>query len=45
MKLTNNLENLGVFKDFSDGTLKTVFQIGKKQIIEVTLLVNKEDRM
>lgn len=43
MKLTNNLENLGVFKDFSDGTLKTVFQIRKKQIIEVTLLVNKED--
>jgi len=43
MKVTNNLENLGVFKDFSDGTLKTVFSAGTKQIIEITLLVNKEN--
>ncbi len=42
MEVTNNLENLGVFKDFSDGTLKTVFDVGEKQIIEVTLLFNKD---
>lgn len=42
MKLTNNLKNLGVFKDYSDGSLKTVFDAGENEIIEVTLLMNKE---
>ncbi|MDD2181231.1 MAG: hypothetical protein PHW32_02555 [Bacilli bacterium] len=42
MEVTNNLKNLGVFKDFSDGTLKTVFDAGGKQIIEVALLMNKD---
>ena len=42
-RIDNNLENLGVFKDFSDDTLKTVFDAGGKQIIEVTLIANKEN--
>ena len=37
------LEKIGVFKDFKDGSLKSVFQIENK-IIEMTLLFNKEDK-
>lgn len=32
----------GIFKDFSDGSLKSVFEIEGKRIIEMTLLFNKE---
>lgn len=32
----------GVFKDFSDGSLKSVFEIEGRRIIEMTLLFNKE---
>ena len=38
------VKNIGTFKDFSDGTLKTVFNIGDKKIIEMSLLFNKEDK-
>ena len=38
------VKNMGTFKDFSDGTLKTVFDIGNKKIIEMSLLFNKEDK-
>lgn len=38
------IKNIGVFKDFSDGTLKSVFDIGDKKIIEMSLLFNKEDK-
>ena len=37
------LTNLGTFKDFSDNSIKSVFETEKKQIIEITLLANKED--
>lgn len=36
------LKILGTFKDFSDNSLKTVFENDDKQIIEMTLLANKE---
>lgn len=36
------LKKLGTFKDFSDNSLKTVFENDDKQIIEMTLLANKE---
>lgn len=36
------IKNLGVFKDFSDNSLKSVFDIGNNKIIEMTLLNNKE---
>ena len=38
------IKNLGTFKDFSDGTLKTVFDVGNKKIIEMSLLFNKADK-
>ncbi len=38
------IKNMGTFKDFSDGTLKTVFDVGDKKIIEMSLLFNKEDK-
>ena len=37
------IKNIGVFKDFSDNSLKSVFDVGNKQIIEMTLLANKEE--
>ena len=40
--INKNLNNLGVFKDFSDGTIKSVFQSNNKNIIEISLLMNKE---
>ena len=36
------IKNIGVFKDFSDGSLKSVFTTENNQIIEMTLLANKE---
>ena len=36
------LKKLGTFKDFLDNSLKTVFENDDKQIIEMTLLANKE---
>ena len=36
------IKNIGVFKDFSDNSLKSVFDAGNSQIIEMTLLANKE---
>ena len=29
------LKSLGVFKDYSDGSLKSVFELGNKKIIEI----------
>lgn len=36
------VKNIGVFKDFSDNSLKSVFDLGDNRIIEMTLLFNKE---
>ena len=36
------IKKLGVFKDFSDDSLKSVFETENNQIIEMTLLANKE---
>lgn len=36
------IKNIGVFKDFSDDSLKSVFNAGDNKIIEMTLLANKE---
>ena len=36
------IKKLGVFKDFTDDSLKSVFDIGDNKIIEMTLLFNKE---
>lgn len=41
--ITNKLENLGAFKDFSDGSIKTVLRTMDGGIIELTLLFNKPD--
>lgn len=38
------IKKLGVFKDFTDDSLKSVFDIGENKIIEMTLLFNKEDK-
>lgn len=40
---TNELKSLGIFKDFVDGSIKSVFQTSKKGIIELTLLFNKPE--
>lgn len=37
------LKSLGVFKDYSDDSLKSVFDAGDNKIIEMTLLANKEE--
>lgn len=37
------LENLGIFKDNNDGTLKCTFKENNKNIIEMSLLMNRED--
>jgi len=36
------IKNIGVFKDFSDDSLKSVFTTENNKIIEMTLLANKE---
>lgn len=36
------MKKIGVFKDFFDDSLKSVFDVGNNQIIEMTLLANKE---
>ena len=36
------VKNIGVFKDFSDNSLKTVFETEDNKIIEMSLLANKE---
>ena len=36
------IKKLGVFKDFSDNSIKTVFDIGSNKIIEMILLDNKK---
>ena len=38
------MKNIGVFKDFNDGTIKSVFEGENKEIIEISLLFNKEDK-
>lgn len=38
-----NLEHLGMFQDWNDGTIKGVYQ-GEKGVIEVTFIKNKKDR-
>lgn len=38
------IKNLGVFKDFTDNSLKSVFETEEHKIIEMTLLFNKEDK-
>ena len=42
--MSNNLKSLGKFKDFKDGSIKSVFQIDNNKIIEMTLLFNREKR-
>ena len=37
------VKSLGVFKDYSDDSLKSVFDAGDNKIIEMTLLANKEE--
>ncbi len=37
------IKKIGVFKDFSDNSLKTVFDVGESKIIEMTLLTNKDE--
>ena len=37
------IKNIGVFKDFSDDSIKSVFDAGNNQIIEMTLLANKAE--
>lgn len=37
-------ENIGIYKDFKDNSLKTVFKDDKNRIIEMTLLFNKKDK-
>ena len=36
-------KNIGVFKDFKDDSLKSVFADEQNKIIEMTLLANKEN--
>lgn len=36
------IKSLGIFKDFSDDSLKSVFDVGDNHIIEMTLLANKQ---
>ena len=38
------ISSLGTFKDFTDGTIKTVFDVGNKRIIEMSLLFNKKEK-
>lgn len=38
------INNLGLFKDYSDGSLKRVMETKDKRVIEMTLLFNKEDK-
>ena len=38
------INSLGTFKDFTDGTIKTVFDVGNKRIIEMSLLFNKKEK-
>lgn len=37
------LKNLGLFKDYDDGTLKKVFEVENNEIIEMSLLMNKDN--
>lgn len=37
-------KKIGVFKDFTDGTIKCVYENETKKIIEISLLFNKEDK-
>lgn len=37
------IKNIGIFKDYSDNTLKFVYDAGEKRIIEMSLLFNKEE--
>lgn len=41
--MVKKLESLGVFKDYTDETIKSVFKNEKKKIIEISLLMNKEN--
>ena len=38
------INKIGTFKDYNDGTLKTVFDVGDNKIIEMSLLFNKNDK-
>lgn len=38
------INKIGTFKDYNDGTLKTVFDVGANKIIEMSLLFNKKDK-
>lgn len=38
------IKKMGIFKDFRDGTLKFVFNVGENMIIEMSLLFNKNDK-
>lgn len=38
------IKNIGYFKDYSDDTIKGVYQVNNKKIIEVSMLYNRVDR-
>lgn len=38
------IDKIGIFKDFNDNTLKSVFRINNKNIVEMSLLFNKKDK-
>lgn len=38
------INKIGTFKDYNDGILKTVFDVGDNKIIEMSLLFNKNDK-
>ena len=38
------IKNIGNFKDYTDGTIKSVYQINNNKIIEMSMLYNKQDK-
>ena len=38
------IKNIGSFKDHTDGTIKSVYEINNKKIIEMSMLYNKNDK-
>ena len=37
------MESLGIYKDIDDGSIKCTFSVKNRKIIEMTLLINRED--
>ena len=38
------IKNIGFFKDYSDNTIKGVYQVNNNKIIEISMLYNRTDR-